>query len=341
MTSLRLTICIPSYNRLEAAKNIASLLLKQFNGPDVDLLVIDNASDRPYLEEFSKDPLFVQALADGVLSIVRNSCNIGMSANFMRCFELASGNWLWTLADDDDIRQDALKSILDVIDVLLDGCGFVAFGGELEQSSNNISYIKRLEDFIDYNASSIDVFNRFIFLSNGIYNLSVFRPLLAVGYQYLNTYIPHFMMQIGYMQRGFPAAVVQKKLVDYVVPEIGYSYSMVAGLGVGAPKHALIKTDANHYAKYLSLFFPHNDYKVIIDLHFVCKRDASAYVFRYLAKSYFSYVSDARNFSELLTLRCFLLLTRFPLLFERLLSLGERVNPFFKEQLSEIRRRSL
>lgn len=339
MTSRKLTICIPSFNRSETAKNCASILLKQINNSDINVLIIDNGSEKNYKEEFSQVDHFSQAIADGTLSIVRNPYNIGMSANFMRCFEVAKGDWLWMVSDDDDIKPDAVESILDAIEDLSDVCGFIAFGGEVDQPLNSISYLKNLEDFIDFNCASIDIFNTFIFITNGVYDLKRFRPLLAIGYQYLNTFIPHFMMQIAYMQQGNMTAVVPRKVVDYVVPAIGYSYSMVAGLGVGAPKHALIKTDAEHYAKYLSLFFPHNDYKVIIDLYYICKRDAYPFVFRHLANNYLHYVSDARGFLQVLMLRVFLLLVRVPVLFERLIVLGERVSPKFKAHVSEIKKR--
>jgi glycosyltransferase involved in cell wall biosynthesis len=339
MSNKKLTVCIPSFNRPEAAKNSVSKLLKQLNGSNIKVKVIDNGSEKNYSDEFIRVGSFKNALENGTLSIVRNPYNIGMSANFMRCFEVAEGDWLWMVADDDDLRSDALASVVTVLEGLPDACGLVAFGGEAGITLDSVNYIENFEDFIDLNYASIENFNRFIFITNGIYALNRFRPLLSVGYQYLNTFIPHFMMQLAYMQNRNSIAVVQKKIVDYVVPESGYSYSLVAGLGVGAPKHALIKTDTEHYKKYLSLFFPHNDYKVLIDLYYICKRDASLYVCQRLAKNYLYYVSDARSFFKILVLRVFILLLRFPLIFERLMFLGGLISDKFEAHASEIRKR--
>lgn len=339
MSKPKLTVCIPSFNRHEAAMRCATALLGQVDGSDINIQIIDNGSNHNYLAEFSKTELFEQALAHGTLSIIRNPCNIGMGANFMRCFEVARGDWLWMAADDDELKEDAIESILTAIETHSENCGFIAFGDESELPPSSARYLNSLESFIDFNHQSPDVFNRFIFITNGIYNLAHFRPLLSVGYQHLNTFIPHFMMQVAYMQQGNKSAVLQKKVVDYVVPEIGYSYSMVAGLGVGAPKHTLFKTSDKHYAKYLSIFFPHNDYKVIIDLFYICKRDASPYVCQHLAKNYLHYVADARTLPQMLGLKCFTLLLNYPTLFEHSIALVERVSEKFKSHVHEIRTR--
>ena len=56
---------------------------------------------------------------------------------------------------------------------------------------------------------------------------------MIVGYQYANTFIPHFMMLITYMARRNRCIIIRKEIVDYVVPQVGYSYGMLAGLGGG------------------------------------------------------------------------------------------------------------
>lgn len=336
---MKMTICMPSFNRPQAAKKSVVKLLKLVNDHNVNVQVIDNGSDSDYAGEFSKDEDIQHAIAVGSLSIVRNPYNIGMGANFMRCFEVADGDWLWMVADDDDIRVDAIKAIFNAIEASSDECGLIVFGSESPRDPRTTIYLKGIEEFIDFNHASADVFNRFIFLTNAVYNLKQFRPLLSFGYQYINTFIPHFMMQIAYMQQGKVCVAIQKRIVDYVVPEIGYSYSMVAGLGVGAPKHALIKTDAVHYRKFLSLFFPHNDYKVIIDLHYICKWKSSPYVCRYLARTYLFYVKDARSSLQLISLRFFVSLLLFPRLFERTVELLSRASPRIWKHVCEIKLR--
>ena len=339
MNKTKLTICIPSFNRLEKAKRCVSNLLDQIGDSEITLQVIDNGSPQNYIEEFSRVEKFDRAITMGVLSIMRNQFNTGMGANFMRSFEVPTGDWLWMVADDDNLRDDAVRSVIDAINNHSRESGLIVFGSISKPPSNNVAVLKNFEEFVDFNYGSPGVFNRFIFLTNGVYKLSQFKDLISVGYNYLGTYIPHFMMQVAYMQQGGQCVAIQKDIVDYIVPEIGYSYSIVAGLGVGSPKHTLVKTDLVHYKKYLSLFFPHNDYKVIIDLYYVCRRDADMHVCRHLAKNYLHYVADARNSLHMLSLRFFIYALRSPAIFDRLITFFCTVSSRIKMHVAEIRMR--
>ena len=49
-------------------------------------------------------------------------------------------------------------------------------------------------------------------------------------------------------------------IVDYVPPKIGYSYGMVAGLGVGAFKNFNYNLDHKYYKKLENIFAAHNDF---------------------------------------------------------------------------------
>lgn len=336
---MKLTICIPSFNRTKAAIACTTRLLKITNKFNVKILVIDNGSDSKYEEEFSKIDFLKQAMIEGLLSINRNQFNIGMGANFMRCFELADGDWLWMVADDDSIRSDALETIFYALNNHSHDYGFMLFGGESSLNSKPTTKLESIEEFIDYNHISEINFNQFIFLSNGLYKLSHFKPLLSFGYQNINTYIPHFMMQVAYLQQGKPCICIHKTIVDYIVPTTGYSYSMVAGLGVGAPKHALIKTDKIHYKKFLKLFFPHSDFKVIIDLYYICKRDSTPYVCQHLAKKYIFYAKDARPLTKIIFLYCFSYLLLFPNLFERMIGIFTFLSPKIGKHIAEIKTR--
>lgn len=329
-----LTICIPSYNRHEKARRCVELLLQQANDHLVNIIVLDNGSAQNYVEYFAGDVLFQEALSSGALTICRNEYNIGMSANFLRAFEIAKSKWLWLISDDDNIRMNALETVIATIGDQPDEVGFIRFRSHLTEDKVGLN---TLEEFIAFNSISNAAFNGSIFISNGVYRLIDFKPLLHIGYQYANTFVPHFMMIVAYMAGGKVCTLYNKEIVDYVVPELGYSYSMVAGLGVGAPKHLLLKLSSKNYKKFNSLFYPHNDYKVIIDLFYVCKRDATLYVFNYLAKNYLSYVSIARPFYKMIILRSFVFLTRSPMVFNQIIFLAEKSSKFIKKHIAEIK----
>lgn len=335
----KLAICIPSFNRVIEVKRCVIALLEQIGELNIIIQVIDNGSDKDYLVEFSKDQVLNRAIDSGKLSIIRNQANIGMGANFMRAFEVADGDWLWMVADDDELRSDSINVVLEAIDQCSKRSGLILFNGLNDDAVLSLKHLDSLEEFIDFNYTSPDVFNRSILITNAVYDLSKFRMLLSVGYIYINTFIPHFMMQVAYMRQGNECWVFNKELVDYVIPEIGYSYSMVAGLGVGSPKHALLNIDPIHYKRFLSLFFPHNDFKVIIDLFYLCQRDASTYECRHLAGNYLDYVSSVRKFPKMIALHCFVYFLRWPMIFKKIIFLGEYIDPKIKKHMMEIRRR--
>ena len=333
-----LTICIPSYKRLTQAMRTVRGLLPSVDGTHARILVLDNASPDDYASAFKGDPVLAEAIDKDVLEIARNPTNIGMSANFLRAFETARGDWLWLLSDDDEVEADAVDRVLSAIRTVGDAYGFVKFGSTRLPAGPKNS-IDDFEEFIDRNARSVDDFNDFIFISNGIYRLKDFRPVLEVGYKHAHTYVPHFMLMAAFMSRGGRMAIVNEEIVDYVVPEIGYSYGMLAGLGVGGTKSLLFRLRPGYAKRFYGLFFPHNDFKVIIDLYFNCKRDATPEVYQYHARNYCHLVSVARSPQRTLMLRGFLEFGRVPAVFEFLLRILGAKSVMLKKHLDEIQAR--
>lgn len=338
MAEHTLTICIPSYKRLPQAMRTVRGLLSKVDGDHASILVLDNASPDDYPSAFAADPQLAAAIDRGVLEVTRNPTNIGMSANFMRAFEVARGDWLWLLSDDDDVDIGAIDRVLNAIRTVGDDYGFVKFGSTQRPTGHKNS-INTFEEFIDRNARSVDDFNDFIFISNGIYRLRDFKPVLEIGYKHAHTYVPHFMLMAAFMTRGGRMALVNEEIVKYVVPEIGYSYGMLAGLGVGGTKSLLFKLSPGYAKRFYGLFFPHNDFKVIIDLYFNCKRDATPEVYRYHARNYCHLVSVARGPFRVLMLRVFLELGRAPTAFEFVLGLLGAKSALLRKHLDEIKMR--
>jgi glycosyltransferase involved in cell wall biosynthesis len=106
-----LTIAIPTFNRAKCLRESLSTLFDQLLvQPTVELLVSDNASSdetRAVIEEFKKRGLKLRYL--------RNKINIGPDANFLQCFEQASGKYMWLLGDDDIVLSGALNKILPLL----------------------------------------------------------------------------------------------------------------------------------------------------------------------------------------------------------------------------------
>ena len=107
-----LTIAIPTYNRSACLAQLLEILAPQLAGETrVELLISDNASpdDTPdVVSTFRRRGL--------VLTYSRNETNIGADANFIRCYEMARGEYFWLFGDDDIIVPGALREVLRHLD---------------------------------------------------------------------------------------------------------------------------------------------------------------------------------------------------------------------------------
>jgi glycosyltransferase involved in cell wall biosynthesis len=98
---MKLSVVIPTYNRPEKLRNLLSQLDLSSVVPD-EIIVINNASDLVYPDIAYKkiNPIFI-----------RNPINIGGVANLLRCYEVASYQWLWIIGDDDGAKENAIEII--------------------------------------------------------------------------------------------------------------------------------------------------------------------------------------------------------------------------------------
>jgi len=101
------TIAIPTYNR--AAKTLpetlASALAQTYR--NVEIVVSDNCS--------TDDTESVVRTAGGVVAYVRQPTNLGLNGNLNACIELAHGDYVLLLHDDDLIDADFVESCMDAV----------------------------------------------------------------------------------------------------------------------------------------------------------------------------------------------------------------------------------
>lgn len=104
--SIRLSICIPTYNRAAFIGEALESVISQA-GDDVEIVVSDNASTdnteavvREYMGRFPR--LVYERLPE----------NMGMDRNFLNAVRLASGEYCWLLGSDDAIAANAIDRIL-------------------------------------------------------------------------------------------------------------------------------------------------------------------------------------------------------------------------------------
>jgi len=103
-----LTIAVPTYNRSACLAQLLGLLVPQLAGETrVELIISDNASP-------DDTASVVESFREKGLAVIysRNEVNIGPDANFIRCYEMAKGEYVWVFGDDDIIIPGGLKEVL-------------------------------------------------------------------------------------------------------------------------------------------------------------------------------------------------------------------------------------
>lgn len=315
------TIFIPTYNREKSLLRTLQMLSLQIL-PEFEIVVLDNAS-LVHAESYciEQDSHLAQLVDIGQLRFIRHSHNIGMSANFMRAYELCNTDWLWLLSDDDDVKPDCisriLQNILDVGNTL--EVALIKFNSIGCERPSDKRYVTSIEELIDILALSNVHFNSYIFITNALYKTAAFKPYLQTGYLNLHTYVPHLMMvlDVMYFAKGKSVIYLSDDYVaQYVAPEVGYSYGMVAGLGVGAFKNFVYDLTAYYYNRLENVFAAHHDFKVSIDLYYQSKFRSNMFVARKLARNYYILIRESRSVLHRFFYLLFNFLMRFPWLFE-------------------------
>ncbi|MCH1924611.1 glycosyltransferase family 2 protein [Shewanella sp. C32] len=108
-----MTIAIPTYNRLKFLSQTIDALLPQIlarPNAEIELLICDNASQDgtcEYLTTLSKAYSFVK--------VHNEDSNLGIDANIHNCSVFASGEYVFTLSDDDIPENDTISEIIDNI----------------------------------------------------------------------------------------------------------------------------------------------------------------------------------------------------------------------------------
>lgn len=114
-----ISVTIPVYNRAHlVGRTIESILNQQFQ--DFDVIVVDDAS-----EDNTVDVVKRYCERDPRVKLEVNSRNLGLTRNWNRCLELASGPLVQIMQSDDLIDSDYLQKASDIFD-LYPSIGFVA-----------------------------------------------------------------------------------------------------------------------------------------------------------------------------------------------------------------------
>jgi len=106
--NIKLSICIPTYNRVGYLKELLPGVLAQLNGGEVEVVVSDNAST-----DGTSD--YLRSIDDPHLRWWTNDENVGGDRNFLKCVDKAIGEYVWLFGDDDLMPEDSVRRVLDFL----------------------------------------------------------------------------------------------------------------------------------------------------------------------------------------------------------------------------------
>tara|TARA_B110000503_G_C7086637_1_gene387595 strand:- start:227 stop:1222 length:996 start_codon:yes stop_codon:yes gene_type:complete len=107
---LKLSICIPTYNRAQVLKQCLDSILVSLRGHEwIEICVSDNASLDDTVE------VIESYQAKLPITFSSNNENIGLARNVLEVTKLAKGDFIWLVGDDDYLMPDALDRLYEIM----------------------------------------------------------------------------------------------------------------------------------------------------------------------------------------------------------------------------------
>ena len=251
--SLTLSICIPTYNR---SKYVSSQLKKLYEQIDkynlydsVEIIVSNNASPDDTSEKVKK-------FLDCGLIYHEQAENIGPDANFFTLFEMAKGQYVWLLGDDDCFTDDILPFIIKIVSknnvdfLYLKPTGSVS--GSVDRAGeilNNRDFFKRLL----FNTS---------FMSSKIIRNTLIKENLEESRSNFGDLMAYFYLFLKCLGASKTCMISDSKEIFMEADNTGgYKFYQVWGRGV---VDVLVKTEFGQDQKLLNMFKNDLLFKLII-----------------------------------------------------------------------------
>jgi glycosyltransferase involved in cell wall biosynthesis len=155
--NILLSICIPTFNRADYLRDAIKYILPAISNMNeiVELIISDNCSTDGTSEILKELPV------SPWIHCVRNETNVGPLKNGLNCLDLAKGEYIWFVGDDDVIRPEGLNHLLKVIRNHTDIDYFVVNTITLSNEQRN-----KLSDIINNDAISKQQNTKFKSLSD-------------------------------------------------------------------------------------------------------------------------------------------------------------------------------
>lgn len=166
----KVSIMIPTYRRAELLRESIESALRQDNSIPYEVVVVDNDQSP---EVSSRVDALVRSFGSPILRLFRNQTNVGMFGNWNRCIELARGDWVSILNDDDLLKNNWLTSIFTQLKGRAMQATAVEVFGDYNWASSRKSFLGKaleaLESFILMRGARYKVTASDIFLGNPVH----------------------------------------------------------------------------------------------------------------------------------------------------------------------------
>lgn len=298
----KLSICIPTYNR-------ANFLVKQLDEiyiqidkygleDKVEVIVSNNASP----DDTSKK---VDRFITKGLIYNEQEKNIGPDANFFTLFDMANGEFVWLLGDDDSFSSDVLRYIIKVTtDSKIDYLYLRTFG-DINDDESRSGYI----------CGNVELFKRAL-INTSFMSSQVIRNDLIIRFKdeakgHFGDLMAYFYLFIKCLESSNKCMISDFKEIYMEADNTGgYKFYQVWGRGI---LDVFVKTELGKNKKLLSMFKNDLLFKLIIPCTSGFRRNklksnldsSSAIMFmsKYFGSGWRSYVFGAYQKSPVVMLK--------------------------------------
>lgn len=161
----QITIAIPTYKRTHLIKEALDSAINQIGIENYEVIVVDNEAS----EEENETEKLIKQYNNSKILYYKNEKNIGMYGNWNRCIELARGEYITILNDDDWLENNFLY--------------------EIAKETNNNEGIYTLTKIHDYRNKNIKqhFLKKYIkFIYKNLIKITKIRKLTLIDFFYTN-----------------------------------------------------------------------------------------------------------------------------------------------------------
>jgi abequosyltransferase len=199
--NIKLSICIPTYNRGKYLKDtIDSILTQEAEG--IEIVISDNASTDNTGEVVKE----VKKQTSIPIVYFKHSKNQGADTNYLKVIEIANGRYCWLLGSDDKLEPGAIEKMLKEIETGIDifyvnNYNYDAAMSKKSFTTHSLARVDKDIVYTDYRSCVKDMGGMFGYISALIVNrdkwLAVKDVKQFIGSAYVHVYIVYMMLYSG------------------------------------------------------------------------------------------------------------------------------------------------